>query len=90
MAELDLVQYTGTGPLGTRLIVAAARAGSASEVTWLTGDDGAPVAAIVPPDVARAWLDMRADLEEAQRVAARLGEMARIFRGERGPEVPHG
>jgi hypothetical protein len=70
------------------LLDAAERANHGN-VTWLTSG-GERIAAIVPPDVARAWLDMRADLEEAQRIAAQLGEMARIFRGERQPEVPDG
>jgi hypothetical protein len=82
MAELDLLLAPGT--LGRRTVIAAARAGTHHKVTWLIGDDGERIAAIVPPEVARAWLTARTDLEEAQEMAARLGQMARAFRGETG------
>jgi hypothetical protein len=82
VAELDLLLAPGS--LGRRTVIAAARAGIHQEVTWLLGDDGERIAAIVPPEVARAWLTARADLEEVQEMAARLGQMARVFRGETG------
>jgi antitoxin (DNA-binding transcriptional repressor) of toxin-antitoxin stability system len=84
VTELDIGPYRGA--MGTRLLVAAVDRAQRGGCTMLT-EDGAPVAAIVPAEVARAWLEARQDLQEAEEMAGRLGEMARIFRGETGPDA---
>jgi hypothetical protein len=61
-----------------RRLQAAVDLARLGEVTWLN-EDGRNVAAVVPVEVAQAWITAREDLEEIARVTGRLRDLVQVY-----------
>jgi antitoxin (DNA-binding transcriptional repressor) of toxin-antitoxin stability system len=70
------------------IAVRAATRAQQGGITWLT-DGGEQVAAVVPVEAARAWLEAQDDLEEITRITGRLRDLVQVYdRAQKGGSEP--